>query len=144
MLCPHCKKEMENPFGQYFYCKNECDLKLKKLPEIVSKVTEPIRAMGEASEATAESVRAMTTTLNKAYALRLGEIVKLTQEGSDEWSAIWGHDGKVDPNSYPYRKGDTGEVIKVETNLVTVQMYTNQGWWIRLLTEKTLIWFERF
>lgn len=37
--CPHCGGPMLNPFGQMFYCKNDCDLKGKKNATVNEGIT---------------------------------------------------------------------------------------------------------
>jgi len=142
-ICPHCHQEMECPFGQFFYCKNDCDLKLKKIPEMVGEVTKPVRYLAEQMGYTVETLKELEKTLQKYYALHVGDDVALTPEGNSLWSQTWGSDGQVDPDSYPYGVGDRGTVLSVDTDFTMIQMLSDKGWWIKLPAKDVHTWFEK-
>jgi len=141
--CSICGKDMDNPFGQLFFCKNECDLKAKKIPELISKMTAPLRSLGDNAEKCTETIRQMGKVLEKQYLFRQDENVRLTQEGNRIWASSWGSDGQVTPKSYPFKEGDRGYVLEIQNGMTVFAMYGYQKWWIKLRADQVHVWFEK-
>jgi len=135
---------MENPFGQLYYCKNECDLEAKEIPALKSDATAPLQGSTDKIKEAIAAVQQFSDAIRKCmFPFEVNDLVELTDHGDLAWNNSWGSDGKVAPSSYPYAAGDVGTVVHADSLIVKIKMVDHGGWWINLKPKDAKIWFKK-